>query len=119
MRRAAASPAVVAAGKILRLTSMVITYVNVGTTPVTARVNLRANAAGAVAVGSPLVASHTVGGAAAVAGATATTNIVFPEGHEFAAGTGLGVTAQGFGVTGTGTAAASGYVQVALFGFEY
>jgi hypothetical protein len=115
---ATTTPAVVTTGKTFRAQALVITYVATATTEGSVRVNLRANTAGVVAIGSPLVFSTTVGhqGGAEIVGAASTVTIPLPDGMEFAAGTGIGLTAQGF--VGT-TATASGSVQASLIGYEY
>jgi hypothetical protein len=58
-----------------------------------------------------------VGANAATAGVAETIVIDIPDGMEFAAGTGIGITVQGFGATGT--AAAVGYAKVSITGYEY
>ena len=113
---ATTTPAVVTTGKTFRVTRISITYVGVATIGYVL-VKLRANTAGVVAVTSPLVLTLSQGATAATAGNTTTTEHTFPDGLEFAAGTGIGITVQGFGATGT--AAAVGYAQVALYGYEY
>ena len=113
---ATTTPAVVTAGKTYRLQKITITYVAIATAGAIL-VNLRANLAGVVALGSPLVESWLVGANAATAGVTETITIDFPDGLEFAAGTGIGIGVTGIGATGT--AAAVGYAQIALTGFEY
>ena len=113
---ATTTPAVVTTGKIYRISSIVITYVAVATAG-SIQVNLRANTAGLVAIGSPLVASWLVGGPAAVAGTTQTLDVEITDGMEFAAGTGLGLTVLGVGATGT--AAIVGYAKISMTGYEY
>jgi hypothetical protein len=117
---ATTAPAVVTAGKTYRLQSLTITYVGLATAA-EALVNLRANLAGAVVVSSPLVAGWVVGEAeaatAAIAGGSQTVTISFPDGMEFAAGTGMGISV--LGQSAVGAAAAAGFVKVTLTGYEY
>jgi hypothetical protein len=68
-------------------------------------------------VGSPVVCTWVIGGPAAAAGVSQSVTIDIPDGLEFAAGTGIGITISG--LSATQAAAATGYVQVALSGFEY
>ena len=110
------TPAVVTAGKTLRITSIVLSYVAIATAG-TAQFTLRANAGGVVAITSPAVSSWFIGAAAATAGAAAIETIALSEGLEFAAGTGIGVSMVGRGATQT--AAAVGYGQIAIYGYEY
>ena len=113
---ATTTPAVVTASKTYRVNKIVITYVGVITAGAI-QVNLRANAAGVVALASPIVDSWLVGAGAATAGVAQTIVINIPDGMEFAAGTGIGITVQG--VNATGVAAAAGYAKVSVSGFEY
>jgi hypothetical protein len=113
---ATTTPAVVTAGKTYRLQKIAITYISI-TTAGSIQVNLRANLSGVVAVTSPLVESWLVGANSVTAGTAETIVIDIPDGMEFAAGTGLGITVQGFGATGT--AAAVGYAKVSMTGYEY
>ena len=117
---ATTTPAVVTANKIYRINSITITYIGVATAGAI-EVNLRANTGGVVALASPLVCSWLVGEAeaatASVAGGAQTITIPFPDGLEFAAGTGIGIGVIGRGVTGA--AAITGYAKVAVNGFEY
>lgn len=113
---ATTTPAVVTAGKTYRIQSVTIAYIAI-TTAGTVHFTLRANTGGVVAIGSPAVQEWVVGGPAATAGIAQTVCIPIPDGMEFAAGTGIGVSMQGFGATGT--AAAVGYGTIALNGFEY
>jgi hypothetical protein len=113
---AATAPAVVTTGKTYRITSVILTYVAIATAG-SAKVSLRANLTGAVVVGSPVVCSWVIGGPAAAAGVSQSVTIDIPDGLEFAAGAGIGVTISG--LSATQAAAATGYVQVALSGFEY
>jgi hypothetical protein len=113
---ATTTPAVVTSGKTYRINKIVITYVAIATAGAI-QVNLRANLSGTVVVGSPLVDSWLVGGPAATAGVTTTAVIAIPEGIEFAAGTGIGITVLGVGPTGT--AAITGYAKISVGGYEY
>jgi hypothetical protein len=114
---ATTTPAVVTAGKIYRVNYITITYIATATAG-EVRVSLRANLSGVVAVGSPIVQSYVVGtGTPATAGSSQTESIPIPEGMEFAAGTGIGITIVGLGVTGA--VAIAGYAQVSIKGYEY
>ena len=113
---ATVTPAVVTAGKTYRITEIVLTYIATATIG-SMLVNLRANLSGVAIVTSPLVHSWVVGTSAATAGVSTTVTIPFPDGLEFAAGTGIAV-----GVTGlnaTQAAAIVGYAQVSILGYEY
>lgn len=113
---ATVTPAVVTAGKTYRVQKIVLTYIATATMG-SMLVNLRANLAGVAIVTSPLVHSWVVGTSAATAGVSTTVTIPFPDGLEFAAGTGIAV-----GVTGlnaTQAAAIVGYAQVSILGYEY
>ena len=117
---ATTTPAVNTAGKTYRINSITLTYVTIVTTPGAIRFTLRANASGTVVIGSPAVANWTVGeptGVAPVAGKFNTVTIPFPDGLEFAAGTGIGISQVGLNTVGT--AAAVGYGIVTINGFEY
>lgn len=115
---ATATPAVVTAGKTYRINLIAITYV--GATAIgSARVNLRANLTGVGVVGSPLVHSWQVGVPAVfTAGNAMTYTFPFPDGLEFAAGTGIAVGVIGEGAVPT-TATIVGYVMIAIHGYEY
>jgi hypothetical protein len=113
---ATTTPAVVTAGKTYRITTLTATYLSLAAATA-GIVQLRANLSGTVVVGSPLVWQTMVGTPAAVAGVSTNISVTFPEGLEFAAGTGIGVTI--LGVNATGVAAAGGYVLVSISGFEY
>lgn len=117
---ATTTPAVVTAGKTYRIQSITITYVGIVTTVGAIQINLRANLSGVVAVGSPLVCSWLVGEqltGTAVAGDATTVTIPFPDGIEFAAGTGIGITA--LGINPAGGAAVVGFSKVSVQGYEY
>lgn len=115
---ATTTPAVVTSGKTYRVTSISISYQQLSTTGVAAMFRLRANLTGVGVVGSPLVMNLVIGSPAAVAGAYSSEEFLFPEGLEFAAGTGLAVGLIGLsaaGVAGT----ASGFAQITIVGYEY
>jgi hypothetical protein len=113
---ATTTPAVVTTGKTYRITTLTATYLSLAAATA-GIVQIRANTGGVVAVGSPLVWQTMVGTPAAVAGVSTNISVTFPEGLEFAAGTGIGVTIHG--VNATGVAAAGGYLLVSLSGYEY
>lgn len=110
------TPAVVTSGKTFRAQSLTVTYVAKATAGLVA-VRLRAKAGAIVDIASPIVGTWIVGAEAAVAGISNTITIPLPDGMEFAAGTGLGITAQG--LDANGFTAASGLVHVQLTGYEY
>lgn len=113
---ATATPAVVTAGKTYRINTIILTYTAVATMG-SAIFRLRANLSGVGVIGSPLVASWIVGTSAATAGVTSQLVVNFPDGLEFAAGTGLAVGMKGLDAT-FGNAAV-GYGSIAIFGSEY
>jgi hypothetical protein len=78
---------------------IIVTYIAV-TTAGTIHFTLRANTGGLVAIGSPEVFEYALGAPAAGAGISQTVCVPIPDGLEFAAGTGIGVSMQGFGATG-------------------
>lgn len=117
---ATTTPAVVTAGKTYRITNITMSYTTIVTTPGSVRFTLRANVAGTVVIGSPAVGVWEVGepsGAAPVAGKKNTISITFPDGLEFAAGTGIGISQVGLNTVGA--AAAVGYGQISIQGYEY
>jgi hypothetical protein len=118
---ATTTPAVVTAGKTYRINRIVISYESIVTTVGVIQVNLRANLTGVALVTSPLVDSWLVGSttaaSVAVAGNTETIVITFPDGIEFSAGTGIGITVLGLSVLGV--AAAVGYAKISIGGYEY
>lgn len=115
---ATATPAVVTAGKVYRINNIIITYW-AATAIGGARVNLRANLTGVGVVGSPLVCSWQVGMPAVfTAGAAMTYTFPFPDGLEFAAGTGIAIGVIGEGAVPT-TATIVGYVMISIHGYEY
>lgn len=118
---ATTTPAVVPAGKTLRLTSYMLSTKSLATVG-SVVVRLRANTSGTVVIGSPLVFSFEAG---SIAGATTVAmtggmGVVFgdfPDGFELPAGTGVGFTLAGYGPTGTLTL--EGVTRFAVYGFEY
>lgn len=115
------TPAVVPAGKTLRLLSWKIQYQSLATVGY-AVVRIRVNTAGVAALASPLVYSFETGtnsGAttAAVTGAVTTAIGDFPEGLEIPAAAGIGFSVAGYGPTGTLTL--EGGVRFAVMGYEY
>ena len=113
---ATTTPAVVTAGKTLRITRMAATYIATATSGY-AIARLRFNTGGVVAITSPLAASLTVGsGTPATANAIGMEEASLADGWEFAAGTGVGISVQGFAAV---TATAVGYMIVSITGFEY
>jgi hypothetical protein len=113
---ATTTPAVVTAAKTYRITAVTITYVAIATAG-SVKFTLRANTGGVVALGSPAVCAWVVGGPSATAGVAQTVDIAIPDGMEFAAGTGVGVSM--IGLSATQVAAAVGYGQIVINGFEY
>jgi hypothetical protein len=117
---ATTTPAVVTSGKTYRIISITIDYTTIITTPGSVRFTLRANTSGTVVIGSPAVCTWEIGepsGIAPVAGKKNTITIPIPDGMEFAAGTGIGISMVGLNTVGT--AAAVGYGRITLNGFEY
>lgn len=113
---ATTTPAVVTTGKTLRITRLAATYIATATSGY-GMVRLRFNTAGVVAIGSPVAATIAVGvGNPATANAADTEEALLDEGWEFAAGTGIGISVQGFAAV---TATAVGYVLVSVTGYEY
>lgn len=114
---ATTTPAVVTAGKTYRITSMTLTYVATGTAG-SAKFIIRANPVGVVFIPSlVVVAIHIIGGPAVVAGDTEVLSIAFPDGLEFPAGTGIGVSM--FGLSAIQAAAVAGYGHIVIYGYEY
>lgn len=114
---ATTTPAVVSAGKTLRVGSLTATYVGMATAG-SVRITLRAQPGGVVTINSPAVMTWTVGPPAAAAGAATTVAFPSSEGLEFPAGTGLGISVVGQSATMAATAGL-GYCAVTLLGFEY
>lgn len=113
------TPAVVSTGKAMRLTVLETTYMAAsGTTAGFVRVTLRVNLTGACLITSPAVMSWFVGGPALAVGASSVVPLPLPDGLEFPAGAGLGLSVQGFNATQAATAGL-GYVALVSAGFEY
>lgn len=113
---ATTTPAVVTTGKTLRITRMAATYIATATSGYGV-VRLRFNTAGVVAITSPVATTFAVGsGTPATANATGMEEATLDEGWEFSAGTGIGISVQGFSAV---TATAVGYVLVSITGYEY
>lgn len=111
-----AQPAVVPAGKTLRLISWKIMYQSLATAGA-AVVRVRVNTGGLGVLASPLVFSFEAGSAAAVAGVMTTETGDFPEGLEIPAGSGLAFSMAGYGPTGTLTL--EGTTRFMVAGYEY
>lgn len=117
---ATTTPAVVTAGKRYRLTSVTLEYTSIVTTEGSVRFTLRANTGGVVAIGSPVVCVWEVGQpgtGVSVAGKKNTIILPLPDGIEFAAGTGIGISQ--VGLSPVGAAAVAGYGRISLTGYEY
>ena len=113
---ATATPAVVTTGKTYRVTRVAATYIATATSGY-GIVRLRFNTAGLAAITSPIAVTLTVGsGTPATANATGMEEATVSDGWEFAAGTGVGISVQGFAAV---TATAVGYMIVSLTGYEY
>jgi hypothetical protein len=110
------TPAVVTAGKTYRITSVVLGYIGIATLS-GARFTLRANLSGVVAIGSPAVGSWWIGAETAGAGVYAQLTVDVPDGFEFPAGTGIGVSVLGLNTGGSG--AIAGPAAIMIHGFEY
>lgn len=113
---ATATPAVVTAGKTFRIQRMWATYIATATSGY-AIVRLRYNTAGVVAATSPILLHTAVGaGTPATANSVGIEDSTVPDGLEVPAGTGIGITVQGFAAA---TATAVGYVLCGVSGYEY
>lgn len=119
---ATATPAVVPAGKILRLTGGRIETKSLATVG-SVVMRIRAQAGGVATISSPIVASIGCGTRAA-AGTTAATGgldhqvFTFGDaGHQLPAGTGVGFSLAGYGPTGTLTL--QGVTRFEVWGYEY
>lgn len=114
-------PAVVPAGKTLRLTNWVMMYSSLATVG-HAVVRVRINTGGLVVLASPL-AFEFYAGSQSGATTTAMTGGIslsfgeFPEGFEIPAAAGIGFTLAGYGPTGTLTL--EGGVRFVVSGYEY
>ena len=113
---ATVTPAVVTAGKTLRIQTAIITYVAAGTLG-SVMFRLRANTAGVGIITSPLVATFCLGTTIATAGVQVTQQFNIPDGLEFAAGTGIAVGM--LGLDATQVAANMGYASITLLGYEF
>jgi len=119
---ATTQPAVVPTGKILRLTGGKIETKSLATFG-SVVMRIRANTAGLVVIGSPLVASIGCGGrvgATTVSATGALDHQMFTfgeEGHELPAATGIGFSLAGYGPTGTLTL--QGVTRFEVWGYEY
>jgi hypothetical protein len=119
---ATAQPAVVPAGKILRLTGGRIETKSLATVG-SVVMRVRCNLSGAAVIGSPLVASVACGsraGATTVAMTGGHDHAEFSfgdEGLEFPAGAGVGFSLAGYGPTGTLTL--QGVTRFEVWGYEY
>lgn len=109
-------PAVVPAGKTLRLTGYKIMYQSLAATGA-AVVRIRCNTAGLGVLGSPLVFSFEAGSAAAVAGVMTTETGDFPEGIDIPAAAGLAFSMAGY--SGTGVLTLEGTVRFVVYGYEF
>lgn len=117
---ATTTPAVVTANKTYRINSITLEYTSIVTTEGSVRFTLRANTGGVVAIGSPVVCVWEVGQpgtGVSVAGKKNTITIPFPDGLEFAAGTGIGISQ--VGLSPVGAAAIAGYGRATINGYEY
>lgn len=115
------TPAVVPAGKVLRLSSWKIQYQSLATVGY-AVVRIRCNVAGVVVIGSPLVYSFEAGSGAGATTAAMTGGVTteagdFPEGLEIPAAAGIGFSFAGYGPTGALTL--EGGVRFTVMGYEY
>lgn len=113
---ATTTPAVVTAGKTLRITRIQAGYIATATSGY-GIARLRFNTGGVAAITSPIAATIAVGaGTPTTANSTNSEEAAFPDGIEFAAGTGIGVSVQGFAAA---TPTAVGYIFVSITGYEY
>ena len=113
---ATTTPAVVTTGKTFRITRMAATYIATAVSGY-GIVKLRFQPGGIATITSPVAALLIVGsGAPTTANSTASEEATLDEGWEFSAGTGVGISVQGFAAA---TATAVGYVIVSTTGYEY
>ena len=113
---ATTTPAVVTTGKNFRVSSITATYIATAVSGY-AVVRVRAQPAGVASITSNVVATFAVGSSApGTANAVDCVMEDFPDGSEFAAGVGIGISVQGFAAV---TATAVGYVMVSINGYEY
>jgi hypothetical protein len=118
---ATTTPAVVPAGKRLRLQSYYLETKSLATVG-SVVVRVRVNTAGVAAIGSPLVFTFGCGsraGATTVAMTGGSNEIQgnFPQGFEIPAGAGIGFSLAGYGPTGVLTL--QGVTRFAVYGYEY
>lgn len=108
----------VTAGKRLRLQQLVGTLHTItgNTTAITCIIRIRANAAGAAIVSSPVQYVMALPGIAAANQSAGSVPTQFPDGWEFAASTGIGVTSTCPGFVAT-TAAPK--LNITITGYEY
>ncbi len=114
---ATTTPAVVSAGKTLRITGFSATYIATGATGY-GMVRLRANLAGVATATSPLYRQIAAGAPTpATANSSGSASSSVPvDGVEFPAGAGIGVTVQAYNGS---IGAAVGLVLVEVVGYEY
>ena len=113
---ATTTPAVVTAAKTMRITRMSATYIATAASGY-GIARLRFNTAGVVVITSPVAVTLAASsGTPATANAGSSEEASLNEGWEFAAGTGIGISAQGFAAA---TATAVGYMLVSMTGYEY
>ena len=118
---ATTQPAVVPAGKTLRLQSWTISTKSLATVG-SAVVRVRINTAGLGVLASPLAFSFEAGSTSgsttvAMTGGLDTTTGRFPEGFEIPAGSGLAFSMAGYGPTGV--LALNGVTRFEVHGYEY
>lgn len=113
---ATTTPAVVTAGKTYRVNSITLSHISNGTAG-SIKFTLRALAGGTVLIGSPAVFDYVLSIPAATAGIGTTVTIPFPDGLEFAAGVGIGLSVVGLNTTQA--AAIVGYAHASISGWEY
>jgi hypothetical protein len=103
----------VTAGKLLRITKIVFSWVATTTTANTARVRLRVNTGGAAALTSPLQMSFRLAWESPtfIANEGKTVVIEVPEGFDIPSGAGVGMTHQ--------EAAANGTLDVTIWAYEW
>lgn len=115
---ATATPAVVTAGKTYRVNSVEITYW-AATAIGGALVRWRVLTSGVALIGSPLFKTFQVGVPAIFTAGSAMTYVYpYPDGIEFAAGTGIAFGVQGVGADGT-TGTITGKIMIVVNGYEY
>lgn len=102
---------VVSTGKTFRLQAIAGSITLTGTTVATTRLRLRYAPGAVVAVTSPIAWSQRVGGNTAIAAHVYDIVIPFPDGMDFLAGTGIGVSAI--------STAAMHSLDLSLMGYEY